>query len=499
VQSGYRGAGPRWAAVTILFGASAEWSRIDDISVPPVTAVPDTVHPIIAPSRSPAIESSTFPVLKSNHGSAIIPPHLVAGDVPVEPESASLRPSRPPYLAALLVGLGGLFAGVTGPLLSTFVPLLVRDALGDRRALIGAVMAIDNVLLLLLVPLAGILSDRARAAGGRRVPFVVAGLALAAVGMAVFPASAGLGIGGLIASMVVLYTGINLQRSPLHALLTDLLPSRYRSLGTASVTFQMCVGAIVFLMLGRALGMRVAFFIAAGTVLAIAAAFAWGLHESASPATPPDEAGWPSLLATLAAAVRGTLPGLRAVFLATLLLQMTFQTFSTWFALHATERFAVSREDVAIGFIAWAIGGVIGALPAGAVGVRFGRRTAMLLGFGLMCACLLALDRVATLAYAVPLLALASASWTLPTVNAFPLFMEPIPHQHRGMLSAVYLLCMALGGAVGDPLNGTLFDLAGGYRPLFLLMAAYTGLAFLAVLLVPRGAGEADSGPTANA
>ncbi|AMY08904.1 Major Facilitator Superfamily protein [Luteitalea pratensis] len=443
---------------------------------------------------------NTFPVLKRSpllrhHRATHVP---LPGPPRKNPESASLRPSRPPYLAALLVGLGGLFAGVTGPLLSTFVPILVRDALGDRRSLIGAVMAIDNVLLLLLVPLAGLLSDRARAGGGRRVPIVVAGVVMAAIGMAVFPASAALGIGGLIAAMVLLYTGINLQRSPLHALVADLLPSRYRSLGTASVTFQMCVGAIVFLMLGRALGMRIAFLVAAGTVLVIAATFAWVLREETSPAARPDEAGWQSLIATLGAAIRGTLPGLRAVFFATLLLQLTFQTFSTWFALHATERFAVRPEDVALGFIAWAIGGVIGALPAGALGVRFGRRTAMLLGFGLMCACLLALDRVATLAQAVPLLALASASWTLPTVNAFPLFMEPIPHQHRGMLAAVFLLCMALGGAIGDPLNGSLFDLAGGYRPLFVLMAVYTAFAFLAVLLVPRGAGEANTGPEEN-
>ena len=68
-----------------------------------------------------------------------------------------------PYGRCLLLGLGGLFAGVTGPLLSTFVPLLVRDVLGDQRAAIGAVMAIDNVLLLLLVPWTGAASDRARA------------------------------------------------------------------------------------------------------------------------------------------------------------------------------------------------------------------------------------------------------------------------------------------------------------------------------------------------
>ena len=55
---------------------------------------------------------------------------------------------------------------------------------------------------------------------------------------------------------------------------------------------------------------------------------------------------------------------------------------------------------------------------------------------------------------ATPLLALASASWTLPTVNAYPLFVEPIPRERRGVLAALFLLCMALGGAIGDPMNG---------------------------------------------
>jgi hypothetical protein len=62
------------------------------------------------------------------------------------------------------------------------------------------------------------------------------------------------------------------------------------------------------------------------------------------------------------------------------------------------------------------------------------------------------------------------------------------------VLAALFLLCLALGGAIGDPLNGSLFDLFGSYRPLFLLMGIYTALAFVAVLFVPRGAGEADTG-----
>ncbi len=407
----------------------------------------------------------------------------------------AIRSASTPYFACALIGLGGLFAGITGPLLSTFIPPLVRDALGDQRTAIGAVMAIDNVLLLLLVPWAGPASDHARERGRGRLPFVLAGFVLSALGMAALPSSAALGLPILIAAMVVLHTGINVQRAPFQALIADVVPSRYRSLATSSITFQMCVGAIAYLMLGRVLGMRTAFPVAAVSVLVVAAALALGLREPAHVAPSSAQVTFRSLAEATWSALRGVGPALRPIFLASLLLQLTFQTFTTWYALHGTERFHVRPEDVTTGFIAWAVGGVIGALPAGLLGVRIGRRNAMLIGFAALAACLIALDRVTQISHAVPLLALASACWTLPTVNAYPLFVEPIPRERRGVIASLFLLCMALGGAIGDPLNGRLFDLLDGYRALFVLMACYTGLAFLAVLFVPRGVGEANTGP----
>jgi MFS family permease len=418
----------------------------------------------------------------------------LVSDAPPEPVS----PARVPYGTCAVVGLGGLFAGVTGPLLSAFVPILVQAAIGEQRTVIGAVMAIDNVLLFLLVPWAGAASDRASAAGRGRLAIVLGGFVLSSVGMALFASPVVAGITGLIAAMILLYTGINVQRAPFQALVADLVPSRHRSLATGSVTFQMCVGAIVFLMLGQVLGMRPAFLIASATVLEIAAAFALSLREPAEPRSQAAEATFRSLADAAWTAVRGDIAGMRAIFVASLLLQLTFQTFTTWFALHGTERFGLRPEDVTIGMIAWAVGGVLGALPAGYIGGRMGRRNAILLGFGLMIVCLAALQGVATLAQATPLLALASASWTLPTVNTYPLFVEPVPRERRGILAALFLLCMALGGAIGDPLNGAIFDVAGSYQPLFLLMAGYTALAFAAVLFVPRGTGEAATGVQAS-
>jgi predicted MFS family arabinose efflux permease len=327
------------------------------------------------------------------------------------------------------------------------------------------------------------------------VPIVLAGLAIAAGGMALFPALAALGLAGVIGAMIALHTGINLQRSPFQALVADVLPSRDRPLATASSTLQMCIGAIVFLMLGRELGMAPAFLWGAGAVVAIAVALRLWLREAAPPALHAATVTVGSLAEATVAALRGVFPGMRAIVVALFLLQLTFQTFTTWYALHGTERFGVQPEDVSVGFIAWAIGGGLGALPAGLIGVQIGRRNAMLVGFALMAACLFALDRVTDIAHATPLLALASAAWALPTVNAYPLFVEPLPRAHRGTLGALFLLCMALGGGIGDPLNGVLFDLLDSYRALFLMMAVYTGLAFVAVLAVPKGAGEAGTGP----
>ena len=399
-----------------------------------------------------------------------------------------------PYRSLFLIGLGGLFAGVTGPLLSTFIPPLVRDAVGDNRTVIGTIMAIDNVLLLLLIPWTGPASDRASARGRGRLPLVLAGFVLTSVGMALIPFSSAFGLAVLVGAIVVLHTGINIQRAPFQALLADSVPSRHRSLATGSITFQMCVGAIAFLMLGRALGMRPAFLIASGSVLIIAVAFSLGLREPKVAESQSAEVTFRSLADAAWSAVRGVVPGMRPIFVAVLLLQLTFQSFTTWYALHATERFGIRPQDVTIGFIAWAIGGVIGALPAGVIGVRIGRRNAILVGYATMAASMLALDRVTQMNAAIPLIALASASWALPTVNAYPLFIELVPRHIRGVLAALFLLCSALGGALGDPLNGRLFDLLNSYRALFLLMAGYTALAFVAVLFIPRGVGEADTG-----
>lgn len=61
------------------------------------------------------------------------------------------------------------------------VPKILTNTFGMDNAMTGAVMAVDNVFGLFLLPLFGILSDRCGSKLGRRTPFILAGSAIAMV------------------------------------------------------------------------------------------------------------------------------------------------------------------------------------------------------------------------------------------------------------------------------------------------------------------------------
>ena len=67
------------------------------------------------------------------------------------------------------------------------------------------------------------------------------------------------------------------------------------------------------------------------------------------------------------------------------------------------------------------------------------------------------------------------------------------PHR-RGVLAAFFLLSMALGGAIGDPLNGGIFDILGSYRSLFLLMSCLHEPRVRGGPLHPAGRGRGGHG-----
>ena len=83
----------------------------------------------------------------------------------------------------VLVGLAFLSICAFWQMYDNVVPLILRETFGMDESLAGVIMAADNILALLLLPLFGGLSDRTQTRLGRRTPYILAGTAAAVVFM----------------------------------------------------------------------------------------------------------------------------------------------------------------------------------------------------------------------------------------------------------------------------------------------------------------------------
>ena len=397
-----------------------------------------------------------------------------------------------PWKASLLLGAGTFVVGAVAPLYDSYVPPLLERHLGSS-ALVGAAMGIDNVLALLLVPFVGALSDATRTALGRRMPYVLAALPFAGIGLAAIPAAERHGLLALLAAMIVADVALAVWRAPFSALLAELVPSPHRSKTEGILGVAMCLGAMLVLGSARSLSARdpdLPFLLAAGLALAV-----WGMHAAwlREPADggadwgPAAEAGAFRAVGRVFTAGRG-LAG--RFFAACLLFQMAFQSFSSWFTLHGAERFHTTVADVSLGFIAVAVATLVGSLPAGWLGARLGRRRMSLMGMAGMGLACVALHAAPTLPFAVGLCALFGFSWAFPVANLMPMALELDGAARAGSIAGAFLLVQSVGGIVGPASVGVWFDAVGSKRALFLLMALFLAGGFLLLASLRNGFGE---------
>jgi len=87
------------------------------------------------------------------------------------------------YKRTLFVGFAFFLICAFWQAYDTIVPKILTDRFGMSQFWSGAIMAIDNILALFLLPLFGILSDKTKSKLGRRTPFIIVGTLIAAVAL----------------------------------------------------------------------------------------------------------------------------------------------------------------------------------------------------------------------------------------------------------------------------------------------------------------------------
>lgn len=110
------------------------------------------------------------------------------------------------YKRTILVGFAFFIICMFWQAYDNTIPLILTNKFGMSQAWSGAIMALDNVLALFLLPFFGALSDKCTAKRGKRTPFILVGTLLA----------------------VVFFVGLSLCDARQLTKLEDVTPDRYQ-------------------------------------------------------------------------------------------------------------------------------------------------------------------------------------------------------------------------------------------------------------------------------
>lgn len=128
-----------------------------------------------------------------------------------------------------------------------YCPKFLEHFLGtDHAYLIGIIMAADNLFAVFMLPIFGALSDKTKSKWGKRMPYMVIGMALSAI---VFPLITVMyylnSLVGVIIMMGLILVIMNAYRNPAVALMPDVTPKPLRSQANGIINLVGYIGAVL--------------------------------------------------------------------------------------------------------------------------------------------------------------------------------------------------------------------------------------------------------------
>ncbi len=388
------------------------------------------------------------------------------------------------------LGTGSLGLAATWALYNTFMPLLLLPFVASA-GMRGAIMALDNVIAVLMLPLVGAWSDRLEGRLGKRLPFLLVGMPLAALLFAALP-HANFALWALLAVDVLFLLSITLFRAPLIALMPDHVPRGERSAANGIITLMAASGGAIALLLLAPLfdAARWVPFAGAGLLVLVSLAFvlmsvrrhgpyvATGTVEDEAPAL----AGMVKDVRRLVVEERG---GAGTLLIAVFFFFVGYSALEAQFSTFAIQTLGVSPGMAGPTIAATMIAYVVMAVPAGRLAKRFGSANTMRAGALIMAAAAVAATVVPDVSSVRVVLALGGAAWALVLVPAYPLVINQGEGSQTGFYTGMYYLFGSAASVAGPPLVGTLMDLFGN-RALFFALAGSMVLGAVLVSVAKR-------------
>ena len=390
------------------------------------------------------------------------------------------------YKKTFILGFGFFAISITWSVYNAFMPLLLGNYL-KSAALIGFIMTIDNYLALFIQPAVGFYSDKINTKFGRRMPFIMVGMPLAAVFMFLIPQTKSLY--ALVFALLFMNLSMSIYRSPVIALMPDITAKQHRSKSNSIINFMGGIGSLIAYLIGGKLfelNDGYPFILSSFLIL-----FSFGvlflkikeqrdvLHYEAA-----EEKR--NLLQGLAIALRDK--NARNLLFAICSWFIAYNGIETFFTKYGQSYLGIqpSQATTTLAFIS--ISFLVFAIPAGIIGTKIGKKNTIRMGVALAVLLTLAISFLkpeqSNMLLLMRILFLGVGfAWASININSYPLVADMSPLGLLGTYTGVYYLFSTIANIISPVLLGFLIDRIG-YQIVFLYGAFFFGLAFLFISLV---------------
>lgn len=444
------------------------------------------------------------------------------------------------YKRTLLVGMAFFLILAFWQAYDAIIPLILTNHFGLTQAASGAVMSIDNVLAVFMLPIFGAISDKTNTKYGKRTPFIFFGTIasiiffialtfidnyqLAKVIAAGIPdiqqgamTSAEfseyirqltleltlqnpLPLIGFIATVLVVLIAMATFRSPAVALMPDVTVKPLRSKANAIINLTGTAGGIIVLVLGMVFATSKNYYMEyTGYVIAVCAVMIVGFiifilsvkenkwakeMEEESKLLEAEETSQNDFSRKLS---KGELTSLLLILASVALWYIGYNSITSKYSVYATN---ILGFDFNLTLIVAQAAAIVSYIPLGMLSSKFGRRKTILAGIIILATAFFIGNFVTPNTPEVimyPVFSLAGIGWATINVNSFPMVVELAKGGDVGKYTGYYYTASMAAQIVAPIFSGFLYDLVGMRYMFFAFGTAFVVFSFVTMLFVKHG------------
>lgn len=408
------------------------------------------------------------------------------------------------YKRTFFVGLAFLSISAFWQMYDNIIPLMLQNTFGLGETVTGVLMAMDNVLALILLPVFGSLSDKVNTPLGKRTPFILTGTVLAVIFMLLLPfADRRQSLVLFLAALFATLLSMGLYRSPAVALMPDLTPNHLRSRANAVINLMGAVGGVYALIMIKLLvgaGDRPDYaplFVSVAALMAAAVGILLitirenklrkEIEESertagVQAAEPADESV-PEKTALPKDVKRSMIFLLLSIFF----WFTAYNAVTTAFSRYTRVVWKMEGGSFANCLMVATVAAIISYIPIGNISARFGRKKTILGGILIMAACYLAAVFVGAYHPLINIaFALIGVGWAAINVNSYPMIVAMSQGSDIGKFTGTYYTFSMAAQIFTPVFSGFLLENVS-YRTLFPYALLFALASFCTMTQVRHG------------